>query len=169
MPADTGRGCFQSLTWEGQVSVDRRHRERPKVGPQATRQPVGKRREMPGREKPPKRKGRGTGEAMYAHRGKAPEKGRKEVQERRCRKDDAGKTMQERRCRKDGAGETVWERRCRKDDAGKTMQERRCRKYGAVHRGKAEPPIPGTRTTASPKNHDFSGKPRLAPLEKPAR
>ena len=126
MPADTGRGCFQALTWEGQVSVDRRHRERPKVGPQATRQPVGKRREMPGREKPPKRKGRGTGEAMYAHRGKAPEKGRKEVQERQCRRDSEGETVQERRCGKDGAGKTMQERRCGKDDAGKTMQERRC-------------------------------------------
>ena len=80
--------------------------------------------------------------------GKAPEKGRKE--------------MQERQCRKDGAGETVEERQWRKDDAGKTVQAIRCSTPG-----KKEPPIPGTRTTASPKNHDFSGKTRLAPRQNP--
>lgn len=43
----------------------------------------------------------------------------------------------------------------------KEVRERRCRRDGAAHREKTEPPIPGTRTSASPKNHDFSGKPRL--------
>lgn len=135
-----------------------------------------------------------------AHRRGSPQKREqrragKTVQERQCRRDSAGKTAQERRRRKDGARKTVRERRCRKDGAGKTVRERRCStpgKNGTAHPRnknhglpeeprlhwktsaqleKAEPPIPETRTTASPKNHDFSGKTRLSwkKLNRPSR